>query len=649
MSRTATRNVIVPKSIVEPASERPKETTRDFVEQIVVAIILAVLIRGYDAEAFVIPTGSMAPTLMGRHKEVTCPQCGLLYAINASDDVEQFIVDKRADASRRLEDAKRAPDRLAAAEVIKERASRAGDKAQIEAAAEAIDKAKRDIENGPRRIEDLTHDVEKLHEVGLCVNCRARTIVDDSPSFKGDRILVMKFPYELPWLPGSAGPKRWDVVVFHFPEKPETNYIKRLVGLPGEELRINHGDIQTRPSGSNGAFKIERKPPIHQRAMQMLVYDDSHRPKALEGKPEWKRWNASGPWKEETAGTFVATPADEFTWSELRYRHLLPDPEQWSAIENKIALPRAPRPTLITDFYSYNTNTNVSSYYESVQKYDGWLQSNWVGDLTLSCRVDLEAAQPGGMIKFELVEGGISNRCEVDLISGVVSIYQGDKKLGESNPTVFRGIGAHDVEFANVDDRLTLSIDGELIFAEGLPYEDSPTTPYAPTAADLDPVGISIRATKASVSDLVLKRDIYYTQDPRDPDYKIPGVTDSYERDGKDESARVVAMFDFLSDPAKFAVLKDLSSHDAYVIRPDHFMMMGDNSPRSSDSRAWTSLDNNWRKDDRSSWEVPRTMLIGKAFFVYWPHGKPFGPDIHLSRDIRIPFRPYFERMKWIR
>src|SRR5882757_3845387 len=88
MSRTASRTVIAPRSIVEPSSEKPKETTRDFVEQIVVAIILAVLIRGYDAEAFVIPTGSMAPTLMGRHKEVTCPECGYVYAVNASEEVE---------------------------------------------------------------------------------------------------------------------------------------------------------------------------------------------------------------------------------------------------------------------------------------------------------------------------------------------------------------------------------------------------------------------------------------------------------------------------------------------------------------------------------------------------------------------------------
>jgi signal peptidase I len=60
-------------------------------------------------------------------------------------------------------------------------------------------------------------------------------------------------------------------------------------------------------------------------------------------------------------------------------------------------------------------------------------------------------------------------------------------------------------------------------------------------------------------------------------------------------------------------------------------------------------MDSDWRKEDRSSWEVPRSMLIGKAFFVYWPHGKPFGPDIRLTRDLRLPFRPYFERMKLIR
>ena len=33
----------------------------------------------------------MAPTLMGRHKEVSCPQCGFVYAVNASEEVEPEI------------------------------------------------------------------------------------------------------------------------------------------------------------------------------------------------------------------------------------------------------------------------------------------------------------------------------------------------------------------------------------------------------------------------------------------------------------------------------------------------------------------------------------------------------------------------------
>ena len=646
MSRNVDRTVTLPTTSGDPGPEKPKETTRDFVEQIVVAVILAVLIRGYDAEAFVIPTGSMAPTLMGRHKEVTCPECGLGYAINATDDAESALLEKRAAVARRLADVKEAPNHLSAAEGDKARADRTGQPELMQAAAEQLEQVRRDLQDGPQVVADLSRDLANLHEVGLCVNCRAKTVTDDAPSFKGDRILVEKFPYELPFLPGSGGPARWDVVVFHYPEKPETNYIKRLVGMPGEELRVLHGDLEARPVSSNSPFKILRKPLLHQRAMQMVVYDDAHRPAKLEGKPEWRRWAPTGPWKESNPGKFAVEPADDSTWTELRYRHVLPDPEQWAAIEAGTAIPRGPRPTLITDFYSYNTS---NSFYDSVRNtYESWLQTNWVGDLTVACRVDLEAAQPGGMLKFELIEADVSNRCEVDLISGLASIYHGEKKLGEAG-TVLRGIGAHDVEFANVDDRLSLLVDGEAIFLDGLPYDDEPGAPRVPTAADLDPARLAIKAAKASVSGLVLKRDIYYTQNPRYPDFTIPGTTESFDRDAKGELGRVLAMYDFLGDPAKFAALKDLGPRDTYAIRPDHFMMMGDNSPRSSDSRAWRSDDAEWRAEDRSSWEVPRSMLIGKAFFVYWPHGKPFGPDIRLSRDFRLPFRPYVERMKWIR
>ena len=49
---------------------------RETIESVVIAFVLAFLFRTFEAEAFVIPTGSMAPTLMGRHKDLVCPKCG---------------------------------------------------------------------------------------------------------------------------------------------------------------------------------------------------------------------------------------------------------------------------------------------------------------------------------------------------------------------------------------------------------------------------------------------------------------------------------------------------------------------------------------------------------------------------------------------
>ncbi len=52
-----------------------------------------------------------------------------------------------------------------------------------------------------------------------------------------DRILVDKFRYTI------AEPKRWDVVVFRYPLQQNQNYVKRLVGMPGDRLRIRGGNI----------------------------------------------------------------------------------------------------------------------------------------------------------------------------------------------------------------------------------------------------------------------------------------------------------------------------------------------------------------------------------------------------------------------
>jgi len=65
----------------------------------------------------------------------------------------------------------------------------------------------------------------------------------------GDYIMVNRFVYspadsawEKALLP-VRDIKRGDVVVFKFPEEPETDYIKRVIGLPGDRVAIDHGRV----------------------------------------------------------------------------------------------------------------------------------------------------------------------------------------------------------------------------------------------------------------------------------------------------------------------------------------------------------------------------------------------------------------------
>jgi signal peptidase I len=52
-----------------------------------------------------------------------------------------------------------------------------------------------------------------------------------------DRLFINKFVYHI------SSVERGDVVVFHYPRDPEKSYIKRVIALPGDRLRIDHGVV----------------------------------------------------------------------------------------------------------------------------------------------------------------------------------------------------------------------------------------------------------------------------------------------------------------------------------------------------------------------------------------------------------------------
>jgi signal peptidase I len=52
-----------------------------------------------------------------------------------------------------------------------------------------------------------------------------------------DRLFINKFVYHI------SAIERGDVVVFHYPRDPEKSYIKRVIALPADRLRIDHGEV----------------------------------------------------------------------------------------------------------------------------------------------------------------------------------------------------------------------------------------------------------------------------------------------------------------------------------------------------------------------------------------------------------------------
>lgn len=69
------------------------------------------------------------------------------------------------------------------------------------------------------------------------------------PSFyNGEYVMVEKVSYHL------HQPKRGDVIVFRYPNDPSINYIKRIIGLPGDTVRIENGKVSVNGTQLNESY-----------------------------------------------------------------------------------------------------------------------------------------------------------------------------------------------------------------------------------------------------------------------------------------------------------------------------------------------------------------------------------------------------------
>lgn len=607
-----------------PHGASQQQNLRENVESIVVAFILAFLFRAFVAEAFVIPTGSMAPTLMGAHKDIVCEICGKQYQATASQEF--------------------------------------------------------DSNSGQQTIA-----VTVASTCSICRGINAYDLRNDPnhKTFSGDRILVSKFDYVF------SKPERWDVFVFKYPTEARMNYIKRLVGLPGEQLLIRGGDVFVQPEGSN-EWTIARKPPEKIKAMRQIVADTKFQAPILveQGWPSaWQPWSQNNKvegWTlehtpEKWSAKLSKSPQNQW----LRYYHKAPDKELWERVLAGDPLPEVEpqQSKLITDYLAYNSSyqtrrdlltnqfgqlaegidsdtraldwlriRNLDSRISSGGENDGY---HWVGDLISEFEVEIES--DSGLVLLDLVEFGIHFQCKIDVATGnatlsamedggALPMFDGSESV--QGKTKVRGPGTYRLEMANVDDQIVIWVNGSVVQFEQPTEFDSyefrselDRRPFYLSDDPLDaaPLGIGGQNISLTVNRALVHRDIYYIaiQDSSYSDFSMSNggvirstVPDPQIRNQLRTSESAILAVYAHPEWWKDTDLFQLRGERKFQLDAAQYFPMGDNSAASSDARAWFGHH-----------YVEEKFLLGKALLVFWPH----------TWNTPVPFTPNFSRMGLIR
>jgi signal peptidase I len=317
----------------------------------------------------------------------------------------------------------------------------------------------------------------------LCPNCHLRTAVEPGslPLKDGDRILVHKWPTVIG---GPLRPQRWDVVVFRNPAEPEENYIKRVVGLPGETVEIVDGDVFI-----NG--RVVRKT----RAAQSVLW-----------LPVWDQWFVPDPQARAVAGSRWHAPqtgGDTSGWQQLEQREL-----RYAGLDDRLrVLHFAPGDIrYFQDVYAYDEGPSVE-------------RTPFVNDMRMVAEIVFEAGD--GFFRMELERDGwvfiatIARDGQAALTmrspaSGLKEVTVGTADVGPlstERPVL--------VEIGHLDYRAYLRVGGRLI-------AETDERIYGPDLGELrkferrEPLALRLGARDVvlRLPALRIERDVYYTYRP---------------------------------------------------------------------------------------------------------------------------------------
>ena len=575
---------------------KPDGKVKEIVEQILVAFILAFIFRCFLVEAFVIPTGSMAPTLLGAHVDYRCPDCGYDYAVNYS--------------------------------------SPSGNELMVESNVS--------VRTSTGAITPRTWKV-------ACPNCGYRLPRENaadpknqatgSPIKYGDRILVMKYQYLL------NEPGRWDVVVFKADAEQsenkravgfDQNYIKRLVGLPGETLMVLDGDlfvsIGPKPVGELAPADFTVRPKSHaaQEAMWRIVYDNDHQPRQLS-----RTYTARGTQRSEIVDPQWTNPWTPLGkgWTVDRTRFRFDSPTGDGSLQFDPGV--APLKHALTDWLAYAQTSSASG----TMVPDLFLtnQENFtlpVSDLKLKLVYQKDSGT--GVLRLRMTKRDDAFIAEIS-DQGVTLLQEPREKTGPAVVLARRqdltGVGAGSparVEFVNSDYRVSITVDGKEVIS---------TTPeqYKPDVTKLleeyrtgvvwplSDVSIDLNNQAATLSHVSLWRDVYYASRRNDPRFLIEGGPTPW------------------ASPERFP--SDAMTGQLMRLGPDEYFVLGDNTRMSLDGRFWMSWIDFSETENLTAnpGRVPERFLVGKAFFVYWPAAE------RASSMLPLGIIPDFASMRFIR